>query len=174
MPPKQSTLTQVQTYLQSTNTAHTLKDLEKLLPGVVSGLPGMLVKDHLSALVDEGLLLVEKIGSGNWYWAFGSAAAREKKNVLEKLRVERERLVAAVADAREAVAGARQVDGGETAGLIARVAELQNIRDALAGEVEERSCVEADEVEMLRGKVNVYVGIIPGISSGMHLLTVDR
>lgn len=122
----------------------------------------MLVKDHLSALVDEGLLLVEKIGSGNWYWTFGSAATREKKNVLEKMLVEKEKLATAVAELREAVAVARQADGGETVGLIAQVEELQKIRNSLAAEIEERSCVVADDAEVLRGKVNVYVGIVPG------------
>lgn len=174
MPPKQSTLTQIHTYLQSTNTAHTLKDLEKVLPGVISGLPSMLVKDHLSALVDEGLLLVEKIGSGNWYWTFGSAATREKKNVLEKMLVEKEKLATAVVELREAVAAARQADGGETVGLIAQVEELQKIRNSLAAEIEERSCVVADDAEVLRGKVNVYVGIVPGMASGIRLLIAAR
>lgn len=48
----------------------------------------MVVKDYLQALSDEGLIRVEKIGSGNWYWAFVSDAKNGKEKVLNDLKNE--------------------------------------------------------------------------------------
>lgn len=42
----------------------------------------MQVKDYIQALADDGKLHVEKIGSGNWYWAW----AGEEKRAREKVR----------------------------------------------------------------------------------------
>lgn len=58
----------------------------------------MVVKDYLQALSDEGLIKVEKIGSGNWYWAFISDAKQGKEKVLKDLRVEETRLKTSIAD----------------------------------------------------------------------------
>jgi hypothetical protein len=48
----------------------------------------MQVKEYVQALVDDGKLRVEKIGSGNWYWCFGSEETKAKEKVLEDLRKE--------------------------------------------------------------------------------------
>lgn len=45
----------------------------------------MNAKDHIQALVDESLLRVEKIGTGNWYWCFGSEASHQRDRVREQL-----------------------------------------------------------------------------------------
>ena len=58
----------------------------------------MQVKDYLQALQDENQIKVEKIGSGNWYWAFPGEDVRAKQDALEKATQEREKLQAAVAD----------------------------------------------------------------------------
>lgn len=52
----------------------------------------MVVKDFLQALSDEGLIRVEKIGSGNWYWAFVSDTKNGKEKVLKDLKKEVEKL----------------------------------------------------------------------------------
>ncbi|KAI5290254.1 hypothetical protein KEM55_008633, partial [Ascosphaera atra] len=62
-------------------TCHTLKDLEKTLPSVAS-INAMQVKDYIQALHDENKIHVEKIGSGNWYWAW----ANEEKTQLVKIK----------------------------------------------------------------------------------------
>lgn len=66
-------------YLRNSRTCHTLKDLEKVLPSVAS-INGMQVKDYINALHDENCIHVEKIGSGNWYWAW---ANEEKTGLLQ-------------------------------------------------------------------------------------------
>ncbi|KAI5283494.1 hypothetical protein KEM54_002088 [Ascosphaera aggregata] len=68
-------------YLRKSRTCHTLRDLEKTLPPIAS-ISGMQVKDYINALHDENCIHVEKIGSGNWYWAW----ANEERNELMKLR----------------------------------------------------------------------------------------
>ena len=63
----------------------------------------MVVKDYLQALSDEGLIRVEKIGSGNWYWAFVSDAKNGKEKVLNDLRKEEEKLKKSVAEVDEMI-----------------------------------------------------------------------
>lgn len=58
----------------------------------------MVVKDYLQALSDEGLIRVEKIGSGNWYWAFVSDSKNGKEKVLNDLKKEEEKLKKSVAE----------------------------------------------------------------------------
>ena len=48
----------------------------------------MTVKEHLQALLNENLIRVEKIGSGNWYWVFGSEEKRRRLVELEGLKAE--------------------------------------------------------------------------------------
>ncbi|KFY84489.1 hypothetical protein V500_09282 [Pseudogymnoascus sp. VKM F-4518 (FW-2643)] len=80
--------------------AHCFKDLEKALPAVAS-ISGMVVKDYLQALSDEGLIKVEKIGSGNWYWAFVSDAKQSKEKVLHDLQAEETKLKTSIADVKK-------------------------------------------------------------------------
>lgn len=58
----------------------------------------MVVKDYLQALSDEGLITVEKIGSGNWYWAFVSDAKKTKEKVLNDLNAEETKLNISIAE----------------------------------------------------------------------------
>ncbi len=77
--------------------AHSFKDLEKALPAVAS-VNKMQIKDFIQSLTDEGLIRVEKIGGGNWYWSFISDAKKIKENALDTLTTEESRLKASIAD----------------------------------------------------------------------------
>ncbi|KAL2004874.1 hypothetical protein VTN00DRAFT_3147 [Thermoascus crustaceus] len=117
MPPKSNHLSPtakqalILAYIRSTRTCHTLKDLEKTLPSAVASVNGMQVKEYIQALTDEGQLRVEKIGSGNWYWCFGSEEKREK----EKVRAGLEREVARAAKAYKEVEDALEKARNEAA-----------------------------------------------------------
>jgi hypothetical protein len=50
----------------------TLKELEKI--GSKAGVVSNTIKDVVQSLVDDRLVDIEKIGSGNYYWAFPSKA----------------------------------------------------------------------------------------------------
>ena len=78
-------------HLLNSHTAHTLKDLEKILPANVPSLHAMAVKEHLQTLINEDMIKVEKIGSGNWYWVFGSEEKRRRVQELNGLNEELEK-----------------------------------------------------------------------------------
>ncbi|KAJ5681996.1 uncharacterized protein N7477_001936 [Penicillium maclennaniae] len=118
------------THLRSTATCHTLKDLEKSLPSVAS-IPSIQVKEYVQALVDEDQLRVEKIGSGNWYWCFGSEEKHKRQRQLVRLQTEVEKARKSYTDAEAALAAEstrRQLEadpGDEWEPLAAKKAELE-------------------------------------------------
>ncbi|CAO3576698.1 unnamed protein product [Absidia cylindrospora] len=58
-----------------------LKNLKKLVRKKAYS-----VKDVVQSLVDDDLVVTDKIGISNYYWSFPSAAAQTKKNKLESMR----------------------------------------------------------------------------------------
>ncbi|KAI9652095.1 MAG: hypothetical protein M1831_007228 [Alyxoria varia] len=80
----------VLSYFHNSAVAHSIKDLEKVLPSVAS-INGMQVKDYLTSLTDEDQLNVEKIGSMNWYWAFAGQEKQRKEAILETANEERDK-----------------------------------------------------------------------------------
>lgn len=50
-----------------------LKELEKMLPKE-KGIVAQTVKDVLQSLVDDRLVMAEKIGTSNYFWSFPSTA----------------------------------------------------------------------------------------------------
>lgn len=50
-----------------------LKELEKTLPKE-KGIVAQTVKDVLQSLVDDHLVIAEKIGTSNYFWSFPSTA----------------------------------------------------------------------------------------------------
>ncbi|KAJ6106639.1 Meiotic nuclear division protein 1 [Penicillium capsulatum] len=92
MPPKLSKSAKeelILNHLHATGTCHTLKELERTLPGVAS-INSIQVKEYIQALVDDSKLRVEKIGSGNWYWSFRSDAQHERARCLDRVQTELE------------------------------------------------------------------------------------
>jgi hypothetical protein len=120
------------THLRSTGTCHTLKDLEKSLPSVAS-IPSIQVKEYIQALLDEDKLRVEKIGSGNWYWCFGSDEKLERERLLVRVKTEVERARKSCTDAEAALAAEStrrqlEADDGrddERQALAAKKAEME-------------------------------------------------
>lgn len=62
------------------------------------------VKEYIQALTDENKLRVEKIGSGNWYWSFGSDEKLERERQLGRAKTEVEKARKSCADAEAALA----------------------------------------------------------------------
>lgn len=120
----------------------------------------MHVKDHLQALVDDGHVRVEKIGTGNWYWAFASEAAHRRRTVLETLRVEKAAVEAGLEELRDKIADATaSVCGGEGEGegqgddradLLARTAGLDADLTGLRAELEGYQDRDPDALERVR------------------------
>lgn len=120
-------------YLRNSGTCHTLKDLEKALPGVAS-INRIQVKEYIQALTDENKLRVEKIGSGNWYWSFGSDEKHERERQLAQVKTEVEKARKSLADAEATLAteAGRRLQEGDDDGrdaerkvLLGRKADLE-------------------------------------------------
>ncbi|KAJ5287846.1 GAJ protein [Penicillium angulare] len=136
MPPKLSKAdkqTLIVTHLQTTGTCYTLKDLEKILPSVAS-INSIQVKEFIQALTDENLIRVEKIGSGNWYWSFGSDAKLEREHQLNRVQTEVEKarkshteLVAALA----AETTRRKEDEAEAMGTATMATSTTNLEGSI-------------------------------------------
>lgn len=109
------------------------------MPAVAS-INSIQVKEYVQALVDEGKVRVEKIGSGNWYWSFGSDEKRQLERQLARLQTQVEQAQKSCADAKAAVAAETTRRQDETG------AGVEEERQALCG----RKAALEKEVHRLR------------------------
>ena len=65
-----------------------MKELETTLP-TITHVNAYQIKDYLQALVDDGSIHMDKIGSGHWYWSFFSGMRKDREDRLHAARVER-------------------------------------------------------------------------------------
>ncbi|KAJ3367806.1 Meiotic nuclear division protein 1 [Allomyces arbusculus] len=115
-----------------------LKDIEKLAPKL-KGVVAQSVKDVVQALVDDGLVQCEKIGSSNYYWSFPSQAAKAKRMRLDALTAEVEQLQARHDTLVHDLDAARSVreDTDERADLLTRLADEQQREAQLTAELDQ-------------------------------------
>lgn len=64
--------------------------MEKLVPKE-KGIVAQTVKEVLQSLVDDHLVICEKIGTSNYFWSFPSTALNSRKTKLQSLRSEIEK-----------------------------------------------------------------------------------
>ncbi|KAI8987409.1 meiotic nuclear division protein 1 [Mycotypha africana] len=62
-----------------------LKDIEKL--GTRRGVVAQSIKDILMSLVDDNLVITDKIGTSNYFWSYPSAAMQTKENKMNDLQL---------------------------------------------------------------------------------------
>ncbi|CEL99913.1 unnamed protein product [Vitrella brassicaformis CCMP3155] len=67
-----------------------MKELEKLATGV--GIVLQSVKDVVNELVGDGIILTDKVGASNIYWALPSEQKKAQERLLTSLREEEARL----------------------------------------------------------------------------------
>lgn len=70
----------------------------------MASIPSVQVKEYIQALLDEDQLRVEKIGSGNWYWCFGSDEKLKRQRQLVRVKTEVEKARKSCTDAEAAMA----------------------------------------------------------------------
>lgn len=58
----------------------------------MASINGIQVKEYIQTLTDENLVRVEKIGSGNWYWCFGSDEKKAREAQLDRVSREVEKV----------------------------------------------------------------------------------
>ncbi|KIR25788.1 hypothetical protein I307_04313 [Cryptococcus deuterogattii 99/473] len=78
---------------------YSLKELEKIAPKS-KGIEVVVqsVKDVLDDLVSDGFVVMDKIGTGNYFWALPSAAGATKNAALAKATKELERIEAGISE----------------------------------------------------------------------------
>lgn len=106
-----------------------------MLPSVAS-INGIQVKEYIQSLIDEGKIRIEKIGSGNWYWCFGSEEKKEREVQITQLEKEVDKLRKSCKEAELALATEKlkreneggqdeEEEKGEREALVARKVELE-------------------------------------------------
>ncbi|KAK8168363.1 meiotic nuclear division protein 1 [Phyllosticta citrichinensis] len=145
-------------WFHESGVAHSIKDLEKALPGVAS-INAMQVKDYLQALSDDNKIRVEKIGSGNWYWSFPSEVKRDKEAELARAQSEwdkaartLEELGAKVDHMRAAREDEEELEAADSRQELAE--KMETLKTALAGlrkELASYSDSDPVELELKRG-----------------------
>ena len=100
----------------------------------------MTVKEHLQTLINENMIRVEKIGSGNWYWVFGSEEKRRRVQEIDALKEELEKSRKTCTLLENQVKAKREAQGeGDEAERI----KLAGDKEALSKEVDALS-IELD------------------------------
>ncbi|KAI9733120.1 MAG: hypothetical protein M1834_003667 [Cirrosporium novae-zelandiae] len=157
-PPPALRYNSILTYFHTSQTCHTLRDLEKALPPIAS-IASIQVKEYLQTLLDENKIRVEKIGSGNWYWSFLSEGKRERERVLKDLRGELEKVERGLRElagrVEEMVEEGEQEDGGTDGGrgvLVEKKEELGLEVAALKKELEAYKSVDPVVVARMEGE----------------------
>lgn len=155
----------------------------------------MVVKDYLQALSDEGLIRVEKIGSGNWYWAFVSDAKNGKEKVLNDLKNEEAKLRKTLGGVEEMIReeGAKREDDNdeemlENEGTVISREALLEANERLTREVRELEAEletysgndptellrQKKETEKLRESASRWTDNIESVCGHILQMTQDR
>jgi hypothetical protein len=113
-----------------------------MLPAVAS-INGMQVKEYVQGLIDDSKLRVEKIGSGNWYWCFGSEEKREKEKVKVQLEKEIGRMQKATKDLEKELGRIQE----ETAAAGADAAEEEEIERKTLTTVKDELRIEVQRLK---------------------------
>lgn len=119
----------------------------------------MQVKDALQALVDDSLLRVEKIGSGNWYWSFVGDERKRLEGSMKSLGEEKEglkRVVEGIKDAigRERERIRREGGGEDVSEFLAIATSLKKEKGSLEAQLEDYKDGDPTEVERRRGLIS--------------------
>ncbi|KAL0222319.1 hypothetical protein RCL1_002173 [Eukaryota sp. TZLM3-RCL] len=78
-------------YFHDNQRVFNLKELEKLIPKA-TGVISQSVKEVVQSLVDDRLIDTDKIGAGNFYWAFVSQAKNSRMAIIDKLQAQANQL----------------------------------------------------------------------------------
>ncbi|KAI8099773.1 meiotic nuclear division protein 1 [Halteromyces radiatus] len=130
-----------------------LKDLEKI--GPKKGINAQSVKDVVQSLVDDDLVITDKIGSSNYYWSFPSAATQAIRNEIDNLqkmlRIEEANMHQLEKEMEKEQEDREPSDDRDT--LLAKLQETLNIQKELEQELKQYTDSDSANFE-LKEKAN--------------------
>ncbi|TYZ63038.1 hypothetical protein PybrP1_004032 [[Pythium] brassicae (nom. inval.)] len=110
-----------------------LKEVEKI--GAKAGVVLQTIKDVNQALVDDGLVDCDKIGSGNYFWSFPSKLSQARKRKLGELEQRKAAAQDKLAKVRQSIdeQKSKRTESDDRAAKLQRLAELQaSVKDLKA------------------------------------------
>lgn len=121
-----------------TKEPYNLKEIEKLASN--KGVVLQTVKDMNQSLVDDSLVMMDKIGAANFFWSFPSKVFMDKKN-------EKENLEAALRKRKNEISELQEILETEqaTRKAVDRDAKLQRLEQLKESEVEFDKILEANK-----------------------------
>ena len=135
-----------------------LKELEKIAPKE-KGITSMSVKDVLQGLVDDALVDTDRVGTSNYFWAFPSKVANNRKRRLDELKgklVQSQQKRAALGDEVATAKALRTTSDGREE-LLKELEKKKALHQKLSAELERYKSCDPERVEELRQQAKVAV-----------------
>jgi len=131
-----------------------LKEIENF--AAKAGVVQQTVKEHNQSLVDDGLVLSDKIGSSNFFWSFPSKTSRErllkKESTITKIDTQHKSIAALQAKIREA----RELRMGIDRKLkMQTLIQLRNEDKKLTEALENEKINDPEEIKRVQQQVSV-------------------
>ncbi|KAI7900697.1 meiotic nuclear division protein 1 [Cokeromyces recurvatus] len=126
----------IERIFHETGEFYQLKDIEKI--GPKKGVVLQSVKDVLMSLVDDGLVMTDKIGTSNYFWSYPSAAIETKRNKLSDISQKVDKEVERKAKLEELIEEAKEdrEQSEEREELLRQLKEQQRISKELNAELQ--------------------------------------
>mmetsp|Transcript_7644 Transcript_7644/g.7861 ORF Transcript_7644/g.7861 Transcript_7644/m.7861 type:complete len:221 (+) Transcript_7644:164-826(+) len=132
-----------------------LKEIESLASKL--GVVHQTVKEHNQSLVDDGLVLTDKIGSSNFYWSFPSKASRDKVLQKETIQSTVESLLNSITSYKLKINEARKtrIDGSDRDEKMRQLLQLQLEDKHLSKELEKEAVNDPEEIHRIQSLATV-------------------
>eukprot|EP01101_Sappina_pedata_P003399 TRINITY_DN13656_c0_g1_i1.p1 TRINITY_DN13656_c0_g1~~TRINITY_DN13656_c0_g1_i1.p1 ORF type:complete len:217 (+),score=73.89 TRINITY_DN13656_c0_g1_i1:36-653(+) len=136
----------------------TLKNLESIAPKQ-KGIIQQSVKEILQSLVDDNMVVSDKVGINTVFWSFPSHDSKIKKNQVEKLEKEVEAIKRKYSDMKAECESGQigREDTEERRSKIARISDLESENSALKRKLSEQSANDPEILEKLVEETKIAI-----------------
>lgn len=134
-----------------------LKELEKIAPKE-KGIVAQSVKDVVQALVDDGLVDTEKVGTSVYFWAFPSKAVNNRKRKINELnnKVNEAGKKAKKLEEQVTEAQSGREDSDERNDLLKDLAEKKQTLTDLKSKIEKYKDCDPEVLEQVKKEIVLY------------------
>ncbi|GAB9473179.1 hypothetical protein Gpo141_00010336 [Globisporangium polare] len=132
-----------------------LKEVEKI--GAKAGVVLQTIKDVNQALVDDGLVDCDKIGSGNYFWSFPSKLSQARKRKLSELEQRKTSAQEKRTKVKQTIEAQKNMrtDSDDRVQKLQRLAKLQESVKVLKTNIQHLADNDPEILEQLERNVNV-------------------